>query len=112
MASPGNQHCANCIGTLSFPLNRDNNTLREYARLLSHIPDNTTDAMIETAKLQLVTIKEFYNRLLIKLTTNYWLISVKNYTTQIGQNVQIFQSMNKTQKQLTALLFAMFYPCM
>ena len=20
MASPGNQHCANCIGTLSFPL--------------------------------------------------------------------------------------------
>jgi len=51
MARPGNQHCANCIGTLSFPLNRDNNTLREYARLLSHIPDNTADAMIETAKL-------------------------------------------------------------
>jgi len=64
MARPGNQHCANCIGTLSFPLNRDNNTLCEYARLLSQIPDNTTDAMIETAKLQLVTIKEFYNRLL------------------------------------------------
>ena len=20
MASPGNQHCANCIGTLSFPI--------------------------------------------------------------------------------------------
>ena len=22
MASPGNQHCANCIGTLSFPMRR------------------------------------------------------------------------------------------
>ena len=22
MASPGNQHCANCIGTLSFPVRR------------------------------------------------------------------------------------------
>ena len=21
MASPGNRHCANCIGTLSFPIN-------------------------------------------------------------------------------------------
>ena len=23
MASPGNQHCANCIGTLSFPVTGD-----------------------------------------------------------------------------------------
>ena len=23
MASPGNQHCASCIGTLSFPIGRD-----------------------------------------------------------------------------------------
>ena len=25
MASPGNQHCANCIGTLSYPITRQSN---------------------------------------------------------------------------------------
>ena len=36
MASPGNQHCANCIGTLSFPMQLDkrlsNGTLRDLRR--------------------------------------------------------------------------------
>jgi len=29
MASPGNQHCANCIGTLSFPILRQPEVHRE-----------------------------------------------------------------------------------
>ena len=31
MASPGNRHCANCIGALSFPIARNTN-----AGILSH----------------------------------------------------------------------------
>ena len=34
MASPGNQHCANCIGTLSFTIGcRSIVTVYEYARV-------------------------------------------------------------------------------
>jgi len=31
MASPGNQHCANCIGTLSFPISSHNDARRSRA---------------------------------------------------------------------------------
>ena len=31
MASPGNQHCANCIGTLSFPINWIQSSANLYA---------------------------------------------------------------------------------
>ena len=38
MASPWNQHCANCIGTLSFPIDFHN----ENMILLACVPYNTT----------------------------------------------------------------------
>jgi len=35
MASPGNQLCVNCIGTLSFPLSRANLCLKKFIRMAS-----------------------------------------------------------------------------
>ena len=40
MASPGNQHCANCIGTLSFPIHTaDGQTPRDESDLSADRPD-------------------------------------------------------------------------
>jgi len=38
MASPGNQHCASCIGTLSFPVGMDNNNNNNNDRLTAFDP--------------------------------------------------------------------------
>ena len=47
MASPGNQHCANCIGTLSFPIclnyNDASPSFGQRARLSTSFVDNTID---------------------------------------------------------------------
>ena len=36
MASPGNQHCANCIGTLLFPINWPELSMLIYQALIGH----------------------------------------------------------------------------
>ena len=38
MASPGNRHCANCIGTLSFPIPIPRLSHRPYMLKLTHQP--------------------------------------------------------------------------
>jgi len=35
MASPGNHHCANCIGTLSFPIGTINAISQDYDMYLA-----------------------------------------------------------------------------
>jgi len=47
MAGPGNQHCASCIGTLSFPVSQSTDLICRYKYLqeaLSAIADGPRDA--------------------------------------------------------------------
>ena len=69
MASPGNQHCANCIGTLSFPTRCSTSSLLNYTRLQPKIdfeakkfPLNLSFRFCnpQTAHLRVVTVLEVY----------------------------------------------------
>ena len=46
MASAGNQHCASCIGTLSFPIENSCTTICFMARQANSHTDSDTDAVI------------------------------------------------------------------
>ena len=43
MASPGNQHCANCIGTLSFPIYKQQT--KSAKNLTARSPSSTLEWM-------------------------------------------------------------------
>jgi len=52
MTSPGNQHCADCIGTLSFPIYEERSRLFPTAWFIFNIIVN----FLEEARLAIFTI--------------------------------------------------------
>ena len=62
MASPGNRHCANCIGTLSFPI-----------RLLTYL---LTSLLVGAAR-GAGSMKRYGVRLSVRLSVPAWALSSK-----------------------------------
>jgi len=54
MASPGNQHCASCIGTLSFPTRPVCMVTSEPSRLIQNASYNkpTTNRLVDSGSLE------------------------------------------------------------